>query len=222
MPNIFTTTDDATMRENIRASWQRADAECRREGRAWYRDAHDLAADLAKEAGLTVDTVAAIMAVLSPRSAWGTNVRNTAATLVEAGHLNLDRAVSILFEHGYGRDPVIDTLNIGDGPRGLGKSIEKARTIAETENPIGIGYGQKTLSFWSNISDPKFSDDVTVDAWAAGVALGRRLNNAEMAGLNPTQYRRVADAYRAVARELRIRAHVVQAVTWCEMRGRTR
>jgi hypothetical protein len=157
--------------------------------------------------------------VLSPRSAWHTNVTNTAATLVESGRLDAMAAVKILEQHGYApRDGVWRM----DGPRGLGMSVTKARTIAKTGDPTGIGYGQKTLAFWSNLSDPKFSDDVTVDAWAAGVALNRRLSPAEMGGLNARQYARIANAYRAVAKELRIRAHVVQAVTWCEMRGRVR
>lgn len=217
--NIFTATTDQQMRDNIRASWNRADVECRREGRAWYAEAHDLAADLADATGLTVDTVTAIMAVLSPRSAWPTNVMNTAATLVEAGHLDANRAIDILRSHGY--EPKDGVWRM-DAPRGLGSSIAKARRIAETENPVGIGYGQKTLSFWSNLSDPKFSNDVTIDAWAAGVTIGRRLSTAEMGGLTPAQYRRVADQYRAVAKELRMRAHVLQAACWCEIRGRSR
>lgn len=220
--NIFTTITDAQIRDNIRESWKRADAACRRYGRTWYPKTHELTRDLANAAGLSVDTVAAIIAVLSPRSAWPTNVKNAAAVLVEAGHLSLDKAVSILFAHGYGRDPVVDTLNIAEGPRGLGGSITKARMIVSAEAPADFVTGQKVRSFYHNIADPKHSNDVTIDAWAAGVAMGRRLNNAEMSGLNTKQYTRIADQYRIVARELRMRALNLQAACWCEMRGSSR
>lgn len=220
MQNVFTATTDESMRANIRASWDRASAECRRQGREWYASTHDLVTDLAAAAGLDVDTVAAIMAVLSPRSAWGTNVRNTAATLVEAGHLSTDTAIDILKSHGYGPDST--GVWRMDEPRGLARSIGKARAIVQAKSGAGIVSGQKVLSFWSNISDPKFSNDVTIDAWAAGVAIGQRLGNAEMSGMNARQYRRVADAYRAVAKELRMHGHVLQAACWCEFRGRNR
>lgn len=219
--SVFTEITDPAMRANIRASWDRADADCRDFGRDWYPSTNRLVLALADAADLDPTVVAGIVAVLSPRSAWHTNVKNAAAVLVEAGHLNLADAVQILWSHGYGRDPVIDTLNIGDGPRGLGTSIAKARTIAESESATAVGYGQKTLSFFHNIVDPATSDDVTIDAWAAGVALGRRLTNAEMSKLNAKQYARLAEQYRIVAGELGIVPSELQAVCWCELRNQT-
>lgn len=217
--NLFTSTTDQAMRDNIRASWERADAECRRQGRDWYLSTHRLVTDLATVADVSIAEVAAIMAVLSPRSAWNTNVTNTAATLVEAGHLSADQAVDILRAHGYSpRDGVWRM----DGPRGLGRSVAKARAIATTRTIVGNVTGQKVLSFYNNIANPKHSDAVTIDAWAAAVAIGRRLTTAEMGSMTAKQYTRVADAYRIVAAELRMRAHVLQAACWCEIRGRAR
>jgi hypothetical protein len=217
--NIFTSITDPAIRANIRDSHGRADAQCRADGADWYPSTNRLVNALADAANLDPAVVAGMVAVLSPRSAWHTNVKNTAAVLVEAGHLTLDRAVAILYAHGYGRDPVIDTLGIGNGPRGLGASIAKARTLADGGS---VNYGQKTLSFLHNILDPAHSDDVTVDAWAAGVALGRRLTTAEMSGLTVKQYARMVEQYRIVAAELGIVPSELQAITWCELRGRAR
>lgn len=216
--NIFTATSDAAMRDNIRASWDRADAGCRDFGRDWYPSTNRLVLALAIAANLDPTVVAGIVAVLSPRSAWHTNVKNTAAVLVEAGHLDAMTAVDILDAHGY--RPVKGVWRM-DEPRGLGTSIAKARAIAESESATVVGYGQKTLSFFHNIVDPVMSDDVTIDAWAAGVALGRRLGNAEMSKLNAKQYARLAEQYRIVATELDIVPSELQAVCWCELRNQT-
>lgn len=217
--NIFTETTDPAMRANIRASWDRADAGCRDQGRDWYPSTNRLVQALAITADVDPSVVAGIMAVLSPRSAWGTNVMNTAATLVEAGHLTADQAVDILDAHGYSpRDGVWRM----DGPRGLGRSVAKAMAIAESENPAAHVTGQKVLSFYGNIADPAHSDDVTIDAWAAGVAIGRRLSNAEMSGLTAKQYARIAEQYRIVAAELGMVPSELQATCWCEIRGRAR
>lgn len=213
--NIFITTSDATMRSNIRASYDRADAACRDFGRDWYPSTNRLVTALATAADVTVEVVAGIMAVLSPRSAWGTNVVNTAATLVEAGHLAADVAVDILRAHGY--EPIAGVWRM-DGPRGLATSCAKAMAIAESENASVVTYGQKTLSFFHNIVDPAGSDDVTIDAWAAAVAIGRRMSPKEMGGMTAKHYARIADQYRIVAAELGMIASELQATCWCEIR----
>ena len=220
MSNIFAETSIPKMAANILESFTRADADCRHQGIDWYPSTNRLVMDFASAADLDPSVVAAIVAVLSPRSAWGTNVRNTAAVLVESGHLTHAAASAILKRHGYSaRDSQgNDALS---APRGLARSITKARAIAESESTVHVT-GQKVLSFYWNILDPVHSDEVTIDAWAAGVAIGRRLNNADMSGLNARQYRRVADAYRMAATMLRLRPHVLQAITWCELRGRNR
>lgn len=215
--NIFATVSDADQQANIRASWDRATAECRAQGRDWYPSTNRLVQDLAAAADLDPMAVVGIFAVLSPRSAWGTNVKNAAATLVEASHLDATVASKILERHGYERDAA-DLVK----PSGLSGSLAKARAIADGESPATIVSGQKVLSFFWNIATPETSDDVTIDTWAAGVAMGRRLTTAEMGGLAAKQYLRMADNYRAVARELGIVPSVLQATTWCETRGRTR
>src|SRR5262245_59142191 len=173
--NAFDATSTTKMAANILESYVRADAQCIADGRAWYGDAHNLVTDLARAYDLDMAVVAAATAALSPRQAWAFNVRNVAATLVEDG---LDRAVAvaILNRHGY-RVESYDQL---DAPRGLSRSTDKARAIVQTGDP-SLLTGQKVRSFADNIADPAQSDAVTIDAWAAGVAMGRRLNNAEMA-----------------------------------------
>jgi hypothetical protein len=193
MENIFAAISDEQLRANIIDSYVRSSDACREDGMAWYFKAHTLAVELAHVAGISVERMAAIIAVLSPRSAWGTNVKN--ATRAAYGELS--------------------------AMRGLGGSIAKARALLDGAPFEDVVKGEKVNAFWQNIYRPASSRAVTIDAWAAGVCAGRRLSNAEMAGLTTVQRRRLVAAYLDVADRLGIQGHQLEAVTWCELRGRS-
>jgi len=191
--NIFAERTEREFRQNILASYLRSDDQCRAEGRSWYHDAHDHAVRLAAIAGVTVERMAAILAVLSPRSSWGTNIRNATA-IAEARW---------------------------DDVRGLRRNVAKALALIDGAPISAHVTGPKVAAFLHNIAFPDTSNMVTVDSWAAGVAMGRRLSNAEMSALNITQRARIVAAYQDVASDLGLLPHEVQAVCWCEARNRT-
>lgn len=67
--------------------------------------------------------------------------------------------------------------------------------------------GRKIQSFYSNILHPFKADRVTVDVWAMrSVGIDKAPNK--------TEYNRVEEAYREVAKRLRIKPHEAQAIIW--------
>jgi hypothetical protein len=217
--NIFAEHTDAEFEKNIAATYDRADSACHAEGMSWYSNTNALAAELAGVTGLATEQVAAIFAVMSPRASWGTNVRNTAATLVEAGLVSADDAVAILERHGFGPDSKgVWRL---DEPRGLPNNVKHARALAAGEAAEDHVKGPKVSAFLDNIARPSTSRAVTVDSWAAGVAIGRRVGENETKDLTLTQRQRIIAAYQAVADRLGLRPHELQATAWCEVRNAT-
>jgi hypothetical protein len=214
--NVFASVSVDEMTANILTAWRASDAHCRHQGATWYPRAHAYVRALADYSGLDVAQTAAIVAMLSPRTPWARNKVNAAALLVEAGHLAPADAVKVLAESGTAAsaDDVWE-------PRGLPNNIRKARLVANGGNTATLVTGQKVTSFYYNILDPWNSDDVTVDAWSAGVAVGRRLANAELSGLTAVQYQRVALAYTFAGVKLGKLPSTVQATGWCWARNQT-
>lgn len=70
----------AEMTENILAVWRKTTARERINGRDWYENARDEMRHLSKVHGVSVDTVADVVALLSPSVVWERN-------LVEADNL---------------------------------------------------------------------------------------------------------------------------------------
>lgn len=94
---------------------------------------------------------------------------------------------------------------------GLGLSRQRAWRIANGERPLDVLRGPKTRAFYRNLCGDL--SHVTVDIWAVRAA-----------GLttHPTEhtYPLVAAAYRAVADIVQAPPAIVQAVTWCAIRGK--
>lgn len=92
----------------------------------------------------------------------------------------------------------------------FGANIRKAWAIVNGD-PSALR-GQKVTRFYANIMGD--DTEVTVDVWAARAA-------SDGAIISPTvvQYREIADAYRAVAREHEMPASVLQAIVWTVVRG---
>lgn len=194
---------------NIRSYYERASADQVGEGRAWYRNmAHDLQAE-GDRSGLRLAQVAAVYAANSINTPWQRNLA--------LAH----RAIS---DHMAGRDALIDGGT-------LGMIIGKVRAaIAATSDDAIDGIltsdrnNLKIVNFRRNLCDD--ADAVTVDRWAYRIATNFEgcecvKANTHGCGRVPTgnEYRAIADAYRAVAAEVGERAHDLQAITWCVVRG---
>ncbi len=140
---IFGVTVD-TLASRIVRTFDAATASDIESGARWYPLAGELASDLARESGYSVDVAAAVISHLSPRSSWTRNVLAARALLVDdialAGVMGreLARARSARDD---GFDDLIDSFSSS---------------------------ALKTRSFYRNIIGDV--ESVTVDVWACRVA----------------------------------------------------
>lgn len=160
-------------------------------GMVWYSNANFKAENLARAAGLSVDTVAQIIAIISPRCAWDDNLK-------------------------WARMAAFDN-DLSPKSRVIRSNYEKARKIA-TGTPIEeLCRGPKVLSFRRCIADPN-STAVVVDSHAGRIALGDGFDEEELGRLISRFYSEIADAYRAAAAIRELHPCMVQAITWLQHR----
>lgn len=134
---------DGTVADRLRALYHGADADALVAGRVWYRDANDLARAFADEFGQSADTVAGVIAALSPRCRWTRNV--LAAQQMLAGK------------------PVTGMLSA---------SVRAAARILAGARPLDVLGGPKTRAFYINVGAPDVAGPVTVDVHAFAAAAG--------------------------------------------------
>lgn len=155
-------------------------------GLAWYDRARDEALRLAYVPGCgSVERAAGVIAALSPRCQWASNV--TAAERMIAAAATRQP-----------RPPAYGTLS----------NRRKAWRIARGEDPELVLSGPKVRAFYANIMGD--TEEVTVDTWAARAAEGRENPHAPKKG----RYRRCAEAYRRAARAQGMTPRDCQAAVW--------
>lgn len=181
---------------NITRVYRRATAEERAAGHAWYADASEMIHSIAAARRLNADTVAAVIAVLSPSVSWEHNV---------------DVARRVL---GGAR---------GKEARYFGypANLKKAERILDGESPETVLGGYKVSAFYRLLREPN-AWDVCVDT--IGATAARDGYRATSWRHDPPrvghyrQYEEVAAAYRAVAWRWRLAPWQVQATVWLVMK----
>lgn len=187
---------------NIEAVWRCATPADIERGARWYGDAERIVGDIARLSGDRPETVAAVIAQLSPRTTWSRNVAGAYA-LCCSGR-DMTRADGIL------------RANYVRAARAL-------LTGRQGGDPVATINGPKTRSFARNILGDRSA--VTVDIWAARIALdpewsrgdgyddlGKILDRSGVYGA-------LANAYRVTAARLGIDATTLQASTWIVIRN---
>jgi hypothetical protein len=169
--------------------WHRASPEVRAQGAAWYPAAGYLVGQMADAYGLPAPTVAAVVAHLSPRTSWQRNVKGAREIL--AG----------------GTAPYCMVAN----RKNAGRALAAPDPLA-TFSPRA----PKARSFARNILGDETM--VTVDVWAARIAVGRR-NAADTRLRRQGAYEAIAHAYRIAARRVGVSPAVMQATTWIVARN---
>ena len=160
------------------------------QGERWYLEANELCAELSERFGRPLETVAGILAALSPGCSWERN-QALAATMLATGDCN----------HSYG-DP-----------------IRKGRRILEGEPPLTVLKGDKVRNFFACITDPGHPGAVVIDRHAYDIVVGQPTSDHERkALLRQGSYDRIAGAYRRVADRAGILPSQVQALTWVSWR----
>jgi hypothetical protein len=155
------------------------------DGLAWYDRARGHAETMAAESGLSVRQCAGVIAALSPRCQWATNVAGARRMLLAAAA-------------GEG-EPVVG---------GVRSNRAKAWAIAQGADPGDVLSGPKVCAFFANIMGDV--ESVTIDVWAARAAEGRENPHAP----KRRRYRLCEETYRRAARRHGITPRDAQAAVW--------
>lgn len=163
------------------------------DGRAWYSEQREIIRELSEQHKLTVETVAAVVAALSPMTRWTENV---------AGSIRMLRAR----EMGSSQPPRNCTL--------FYKNACKAWQILDGADPHVLFSGSpKVRAFWRNLMGDE--SEVTVDTWMIrAVGEGDTFAN----GLKPKPYREIAQAVQDAAHMVGETAAQFQAIVWLQIR----
>ena len=188
--------DDNLFCNNIKSAYYSATTAEIYDGMNWYNRANDACRCIATKYNLPLVTVAAVVAVISPRLPWGRNI-------------NL--AEKLIASHCSGLDPMLVSGL-------LTASKAKACRILSGENPNTVLGGFKVVSFFNNLQ--LIENYVTIDTHAISIALGERANEkiAQSIFKSEKQYAAMANCYQIVAKELGIEAYQLQAITWTAWR----
>lgn len=185
---------------NILKVYRRATHDDIAHGIEWYDRAKREAERIAQTHGLPVKTVVGVMAALSPNNKWERNVRDT-DTMCKAWvccDCLSDFKVSCY-----------NTMK------------EKAWSILvdELDDDTDILTrlnGQKIRSFYSNIIG---LEEVTIDGHALNIALGKRQGlTDDKTNMGKRQYRELQACYVRAAKRVKVKPHVLQAITWTTWR----
>lgn len=119
--NVAGTTTRATVDRIVR-TYAAADDAAREAGRGWYGDGESIVDSLAERTGYSRETVAAVVAHLSPRTTWGRNVYGATMLLTE-----------------------------GTAPTCIGANVDRARRAMSSADPLSTLHGPKTRRFAANL-----------------------------------------------------------------------
>ena len=206
MSNTTTTTVDETIgTANIIAVYALATSGERVEGMEWYNRANRVAATIAAEHGISLETAAGVIAALSPNNRWERNI-------VDAE--NLIRAYSI------GGAEEAENVKVCT----YGKMRTKAIQILEATSIVdhaSILNGRKITAFYECIIGR--TDAVCIDGHAYSIWFGDRLTMKQVPNIGKKLYAEIVSDYVRAARILSengtsVTAFEVQAITWCAWR----
>jgi hypothetical protein len=180
---------------NLLGKYAQASEQAKVEGRTWYDEQREFVRQTACDHGFSANTVAAIVATLSPQTRWAQNV---------AGTIRIINA----FVNGDEVPPRNTTL--------FYRQALKAWKILQGENPSDLLTSRKIGNFWQNLAGNEQA--ITVDIWmlrAAGIS--PKVANA---GVKDWIYDAVSDAIREAASVVAEVPSQFQAIIWIVERGK--
>ena len=181
---------------NILKLYRQATQEDTINGVEWYARAERMANAIAQDAGLPLPTVIGVMAALSPNNRWERNCRD-AATMCQAWQ-NGDSMDSFKVScYNTMKAKAWAILDLG---------------LTDDEDILSHLNGQKIRSFYSNI---RGLDEVTIDGHALNIARGKREGlTSDKTNMGKREYRELQAAYVRAAKRVKVKPHVLQAITW--------
>jgi len=194
--------------DSIIAMYFRSSKVDRVKGKGWYSNAYSIACTLGKKYGVTSNTVSAVISALSPSNKWNRNVED-AEMMLRANAYDLD--LTECKPSTYGNQK-LKAIAIIEG------------NVSDDDSLKGILNGQKTKSFYANISTNGKTDDCTIDGHSYNVWNGTVTNLNDVPGMTPKTYRMIQDDYRTAAKIISeiegetLKASEIQAITWVAYR----
>ena len=181
---------------NILKVYRMATREDTTNGFEWYARAERMAEAIAEDAGLPLPTVIGVMAALSPNNKWERNCRD-AATMCQAWQ-NGDSMDSFKVScYNTMKAKAWAILDLG---------------LTDDDDILSHLNGQKIRSFYSNI---RGLDEVTIDGHALNIARGKREGlTSDKTNMGKREYRELQAAYVRAAKRVKVKPHVLQAITW--------
>ena len=198
MKNLSCPKARKSMRANLRKWWSESTDAEREHGRQWYTDAQDFAKQLSQEFNVSREVAAGVISALSPNNRWERN-KVDAKTVLRAVRDGIECA-----------DVKVCTYDANKS---------KAFAIAMGNQTI-LRKSPKTYAFARNVGEMD-EDFVTIDKW--------HLRACQTTAKSPRKCREACTAKQyqllqsdclAVARELGVSGHVLQATIWVTIRNR--
>ena len=181
---------------NILKLYRQATQEDTINGVEWYARAEREAKAIAEACALPLRTVIGVMAALSPNNKWERNVKDT-MTMCQAWV-----ACDCLSDF---KVSCYNTMKIKAWSI-LVDELDDDHDILTRLN------GQKIRSFYSNI---RGLDEVTIDGHALNIARGKREGlTSDKTNMGKREYRELQAAYVRAAKRVKVKPHVLQAITW--------
>ncbi len=217
--------ESITYRANIGMWLDSADDAMIEQGKNWYHDARAFSRWLSETYSIDLTQAAGVLAVLSPRIDWDTNMR-TAVAVCAQWKTGLATIASVLSEPGvvaYGPN-VEKALRILDEGKAescdAGKSCLKRTTIGETCAAV---HGPKVSAFFRAILGHSTG---TIDVWATRAATispsealhGVSMSDDRRAGIPGDRHEAIAEAYADVGNEHNLTGAECQAIVWLAIR----
>ena len=181
-------------------------------GKNWYSNAYSIACTLGKKYGVHSNTVSAVISALSPSNKWNRNVED-AEMMLRANAYDLD--LTECKPSTYGKQK-LKAIAIIEG------------NVSNDETLKRILSGQKTKSFYANISTNGKTTDCTVDGHAYNIWNGTVTNLNDVPNMTPKTYKMIQEDYRQAAIEISaitesetgeiLTASEIQAITWVAYR----
>lgn len=183
---------------NILATFFLANSAEIAKGARWYTDALQFCATVAQSTGLSVGTVAGVVAALSPNNRWPRNQTDAErlCRTFAAGTLSDAEQIRVSTFHG---------------------NKQKALAILAGAQPLDVLGGLKVRAFYSCIMS---EDAVCIDGHAYAIWLGSYVPTTKTPSISPKLYQSISDDYRQAAVTINgvtgdnYTAAQVQAVTW--------
>lgn len=171
-------------------------------GANWYATAQDAAATMAQRYSLSTDTVAAVIAALSPNNRWERNLSDA------------DNLIGAYILGGYS-----DAVKVKTSTYGLNKT--KALKILEGAAPLEVLGGLKVRAFYGCIMG---QDAVCIDGHAYAIWRGERISTSSTPKISAKLYASIAADYIRATDTINnilggeYQPRQVQAITWLAWR----